>query len=78
MIRPCKQLFIIAFSWKVAIAQHLICVIFQGPSAVHQAVFMSLLLKHESFLAHCRKIQDKCKTGYYCVADNEITDSCAA
>lgn len=55
MIRPYKQLFIIAFSWKVATTQHLIYVIFQGPSAVRQALFMSLLLKHENFLAHCGK-----------------------
>lgn len=30
MLRPYKQLFIIAFSWKVAIARHLIDVILQG------------------------------------------------
>jgi len=64
MIRPYKQLFIIAFSWKVAIAQHLIYIIFQGSRNTfcsQSGTFYEPVTEAWKFACSLEKEQDKCK-----------------
>lgn len=80
LIRPYKQLFIIAFSWKVAVAQCLIYVIFQGSRNTFCSpsdTFYELVIEVWVRVCSLQKEQDKCKNGYSCVADNAIIDFCS-
>lgn len=79
MLSPYKQLFIIAFSWKMTITEHLIYVIFQDSRNTFCRP-PGTFYEPEAWKSACsfHKEQDKCKTGYHCVTANVFTDSCPA